>query len=78
MLVDARLKPIKLGNQVVHFNTAAPSRLFWAGRPAMRVVQTLQWLQDMLSAPGDRARVVDTLRRLLADSQHGSAIGDDL
>ena len=78
VLVDARLKPIKLGNQVVHFKTAAPSRLFWAGRPAMRVVQALHWLQDMLSAPGDRARVADTLRRLLADPQHGSAIRDDL
>lgn len=78
VLVDARLKPIKLGNQVVHFKTAAPSRLFWAGRPAMRVVQALRWLQDMLSAPGDRSRVADTLRRLFADPQHGSAIRDDL
>ena len=78
VLVDARLKPIKLGNQVVHFKTAAPSRLFWAGRPAMRVVQALHWLQDMLSASGDRARVADTLRRLFADPQHGSAIRDDL
>jgi hypothetical protein len=78
VLVDARLKPIKLGNQVVHFKTAAPSRLFWAGRPAMRVVQALHWLQDMLSAPEDRSRVADTLRRLFADPQHGSAIRDDL
>lgn len=78
VLVDARLKPIKLGNQVVHFKTAAPSRLFWAGRPAMRVVQALHWLQDMLSAPEDRSRVAETLRRLFADPQHGSAIRDDL
>jgi hypothetical protein len=78
VLVDARLKPIKIGNQVVYFKTAAPSRLFWAGRPAMRVVQALHWLQDMLSAPGDRSRVADTLRRLFADPQHGSAIQDDL
>ncbi|KOX43303.1 hypothetical protein ADL19_28360 [Streptomyces purpurogeneiscleroticus] len=78
VLVDARLKPIKIGNQVIHFKTAAPSRLFWAGRPAMRVVQALHWLQDMLSAPGDRSRVADTLRRLFADPQHGSAIQDDL
>ena len=78
VLVDARLKPIKIGNQVIHFKTAAPSRLFWAGRPAMRVVQALHWLQDMLSAPGDRSRVADTLRRLFADPQHGSAIRDDL
>jgi hypothetical protein len=78
VLVDSRLKPIKLGNQVVHFKTAAPSRLFWAGRPAMRVVQALHWLQDMLAAPEDRVRVVDTLRRLFADPHHGSTIQDDL
>lgn len=78
VLVDARLKPIKLGNQVVHFKTAAASRLFWADRPAMRVVQALHWLQDMLTAPEERVRVVDTLRRLFADPQHGNAIRDDL
>lgn len=78
VLVDARLKPIKLGNQVVHFKTAAPSRLFWAGRPAMRVVQALHWLQDMLAAPEDRARVANALRLLLVDPKHGSDIRDDL
>ena len=78
VLVDSRLKPIKLGNQVVHFKTAAPSRLFWAGRPAMRVVQALHWLKDMMAAPEDRVRVVDTLRRLFADPHHGSTIQDDL
>ena len=33
VLVDARLRPIRVGNQTIHFKTAAPSRLFWAGRP---------------------------------------------
>jgi Family of unknown function (DUF6088) len=33
VLVDARLKPIRIGNQVIRFKTAAPSRLFWAGHP---------------------------------------------
>ena len=36
VLADARLKPIKLGNQEIHFKFAAPSRLYWADRPAMR------------------------------------------
>jgi hypothetical protein len=44
----------------------------------MRVVQALHWLQDMLAAPEDRVRVVDTLRRLFADPHHGSTIQDDL
>lgn len=78
VLVDARLKPIKLGNQEIHFKLASPSRLYWAGRPAMRVVQALHWMQDMLATDGERARVKAVLRRLFADSQHGQAIRDDL
>ena len=78
VLVDARLKPIKLGNQEIHFNPAAASRLYWAGRPAMRVVQALHWLQDVLSHDDERTRVADVLRRLLADPKHGRTIRDDL
>lgn len=29
VLVDARLKPIRLGTQEIHFKYAAPSRLYW-------------------------------------------------
>ncbi|MER9331199.1 DUF6088 family protein [Mesorhizobium sp. M0488] len=42
VLVDARLKPIKLGTQEIHFKYAAPCRLYWADRPGMRVVQALR------------------------------------
>ncbi|MET3794508.1 DUF6088 family protein [Aquamicrobium terrae] len=78
VLVDARLKPIKLGKQVIHFKFAAPSRLYWAGRPAMRVVQALHGMQDMLSQDIERERVQEVLRRLFADPKHGKAIQDDL
>jgi hypothetical protein len=78
VLVDARLKPIRIGNQEIHFKTAAPSRLYWAGRPAMRVVQALRWMQDMLTTDEERARVAAALRRLLADAEHGKAIREDL
>ncbi len=78
VLVDARLKPIRLGNQEIHFKLAAPSRLYWAGRPAMRVVQALHWMQDMLAKDDERARVKTALRRLFADPQHGQSILDDL
>ncbi len=33
VLVDARLKPIKLGRPEIRFRYAVPSRLYWAGRP---------------------------------------------
>ena len=78
VLVDARLKPIKLGNQDIHFKFAAPSRLYWADRPAMQLVQALHWIQDMLTQDSERQRVQTVLRRLLADPQHGKAIRDDL
>lgn len=78
VLADARLKPIKLGNQEIHFKFAAPSRLYWADRPAMRVVQALHWMQHMLAQDSERQRVQTALRRLLANTQHGHAIRDDL
>jgi hypothetical protein len=78
VLVDGRLKPIRLGNQVIHFKTAAPSRLFWAGRPAMPVVQALYWMQDLLSQKEERERTMQKLHKILADKDQGNAIREDL
>jgi len=78
VLVDARLKPIRIGNQVIHFKTAAPSRLFWAGRPAMRVVQALYWMQDILSQEEERERTMQKLHKILADKDQGQTIREDL
>ncbi len=78
VLVDARLKPVKLGNQEIHFKPAAASRLFWAGRPAMRVVQALHWMQDVLFDPEERTHTADVLRRIMADPEYGEAIWTDL
>ena len=78
VLVDARLKPIKLGSQVIHFKFAAPSRLYWAGRPGMRVVQALHWMRDMLSQDSERQRVQAALLRLFSDPRHGRTIREDL
>ena len=78
VLADARLKPIRLGQQEIHFKPAAPSRLYWAGRPAMRVVQALHWMQDMLGQAEERVRVAEVLRRLFAEPPHGPAIVEDL
>ncbi|WP_371125949.1 DUF6088 family protein [Bosea sp. (in: a-proteobacteria)] len=78
VLIDARLKPITLGKQVIHFKSAAPSRLYWAGRPGMRVVQALYWMQDMMSTEDDRRSVENQLRRLLTAPKHGKEIREDL
>jgi hypothetical protein len=44
--------------------------------PAMRVVQALHWLKDMLPTDDDRIR--RTLARLLSDPKHGDSIRNDL
>lgn len=78
VLVDGRLKPIRLDSQEIRFKAAAPSRLYWAGRPAMRIVQALYWLQDTLDDLDARARITDRLGKLLTDPKHGREIGEDL
>lgn len=75
---DARLRPIKLGKQVIAFRPTAPSKLFWADRPAMRVVQALHWLRDALADPDDRRGILRRLRAILADKGQGPAIAADL
>jgi hypothetical protein len=48
----------------------------WAGRPAMRVVQALVWLRDIL--PSDDGQLRRRLLSILRDAEHGKAIRDDL
>jgi hypothetical protein len=73
---DARLGPLQLGGLDIVFKKTAPSKLTWAGRPAMRVVQALQWLKDQLPADGPQIRL--RLQRLFDDPAHGPAIVADL
>ncbi|HWI77029.1 MAG TPA: DUF6088 family protein [Sphingomicrobium sp.] len=75
---DARLRPIKLGNLTISFKPTAPSKLFWAGRPAMRTVQALHWLRDVLGDPEENRRVTNTLRRLFENGEAGRNISEDL
>ena len=73
---DARICPMRLGNLVIEFKPTAPSKLYWAGRPAMRVVQALHWLKDIL--PGDRDRIMGRLRSILKNPTNGPLIREDL
>src|SRR5271163_3073296 len=76
VLTDGRLRPIALGNLTLDFQAAAPSRLYWAGRPAMRLVQALHWVRDML--PTDNGSIHNRLVNILQDPDHGQAIQNDL
>lgn len=76
VLTDARLRPIQLGAQTIRFKQAAPSRLYWAGHPAMRIVQALHWLKDVL--PTDGSDIKRRLRNQLAHPTYGDASAVDL
>ena len=73
---DARRRAIQLDKLTIDFKQTAPSRLYWAGRPAMRVVQALHWLKDTLIS--DRDRILRRLAQVLADPTYGAAIRQDL
>ena len=73
---DARRRAVKLDNLIIEFRQTAPSRLYWADRPAMRVVQALHWLKDTLVT--DRQTILSKLGKLLADPDYGDAIRKDL
>jgi Family of unknown function (DUF6088) len=73
---DARLRPIHLDRMVIDFKPTAPSRLYWAGRPAMRIIQALHWLHDML--PADDNSILKRIRKILDAPKQGEAIRGDL
>jgi hypothetical protein len=73
---DARRRGIQLDKLSIEFKQTAPSRLYWAGRPAMRVVQALHWLKDTI--PTDKDRIIGRLSKVLADPDHGDAVRKDL
>lgn len=76
---DARLKTIQLGHLTISFRLTAASKLYWAGRPAMRIVQALHWLRDTMGGdPQDDAVVHRRLAGLLHDPRHGKTLRDDL
>ena len=78
ILVDARLKPISLGNQKIVFKNAAPSRLYWAGRPGMYLVQALHWLHDVMASEVEKDKIDKIVRKILSDKKNGTKVADDL
>jgi hypothetical protein len=73
---DTRRRDIHIDQLTIEFKQTAPSRLYWAGRPAMRVVQALYWLKDSL--PSGRSALLKKLAKIMAEPVHGEAIRRDL
>jgi hypothetical protein len=75
---DARRQPIKLGNVTITFRLTAASKLYWAGRPAMRVIQALHWMRDLLSREGESDRLKQKLAKLFNDPSTGPMLKADI
>ena len=77
---DGRLCSIKLDNLLIQFKLTAPSKLYWAGHPAMRIVQALYWLHGEYNMAHriDRDIIMAKLIQLLNQSAYGKIIQDDL
>lgn len=73
---DARRKSVELDKLTIEFKQTAPSRLCWAGRPAMRLVQALHWLREV-QATEDEC-VLQRLAAIVSDPVRGPAIREDL
>lgn len=77
---DARIKPIHLDQLVIHFKLTSPSKLYWAGRPAMRLVQALNWFSDMLKRRSlmEEDQFKRKIIQMLKEPKHGPLILEDL
>jgi hypothetical protein len=75
---DARHKPLRLGNLIITFKLTSASKLYWAGRPAMRIVQALHWLKPKLDNPSERQHIGRRIESLLSDPKHGPTLRKDL
>jgi len=73
---ETRRRAVQLDKLTIEFKQTAPSRLYWAGRPAMRIVQALYWLKDTLTT--ERSSIQGKLTKVLADPVHGPTIRQDL
>jgi hypothetical protein len=75
---DSRLKPVHLGNLEISFRPTAASKLFWAGRPAMRIVQALHWLRDTTADAKEDRSIRHRLQQLLWREPDGARLRKDL
>lgn len=77
---DARLQPIQLDKLIIQFKLTAPSKLYWVGHPAMRIIQALYWLRDGIKNGSllDEDTIRIKILRLLQTPNQGNVILDDL
>ena len=74
----ARLKSVSLSQLGITFKPTAASKLYWAGRPAMRIVQTPHWLRDSMGQVDDNAILVRRLNAILHNSEDKQTLRADV
>lgn len=72
--IETRLRPLLLGNATIEFRQTSPKKLYWAGRPAMRVVQAMLWLHDVR----DQTEAATDLEAALSRVPNAEEIKEDL
>jgi hypothetical protein len=65
---ELRLRPLRLGNQTIVFRPTSPTKLYWADRPAMRIIQALHWLKGKLDNREDNRRIRRRIEDLISDT----------
>jgi len=75
---DSRLKTVHLGNLDIIFRPTAASKLYWAGRSAMRIVQALHWLRDTIADVEENRKLRRKLGRLLWNEPGSDRLRADL
>lgn len=76
---DGRLRPIQVGNLTIQFKLTAPSKLYWAGHPAMQIIQALYWLHSSLKKDDTELQNTESkLIRVLLTPHSGKKICHDL
>jgi len=77
---DAQLRPVHLDKLTIKFKLTSPSKLYWANRPAMRIVQALYWLHDELNSDNtiEQDLIKNKLIQLLQMPVQGAELSDDL
>lgn len=80
ILTDGRLRSIKIQNLTIKFKHTAPSKLYWADKPAMRIVQALYWLRDVVNSdhPIESRSIKNKLTVLLKNSKQKTILLTDL
>jgi hypothetical protein len=73
---DGRLQPIKIDNLAIQFRVTTPKKIYWADHPAMKIVQALYWLHDVL--PQEHDRVSQKILYILQTKDVDGKIRDDL